>query len=301
MKYCIMSRIYKAELPYIESFVKYHQSIGISHIYFLNSNISEFEYIQNFLYKFIKNDNVFLNISDNKHWSDENFKEQLKYIPDDFIVFNIDCDEYINISNINILDNLNYKTNWYFLNWEFGWMDMDGTNNYTSTICMNGKGFGHIDYIKKKLEIRCHSVGPYNDRIILDNYTLKHYKFRSLYDLLNQMLYSQRHLEKQKAHFLENWVYKDIFECLKNNKLNQIHKLYIRTLYLNKTEKKENISQLYYIDRKLEKEIFENNKNVNDGDYELIKHYTSIKLSELLKSLNGRKIKNKPRFLNDCY
>ena len=54
MNYCIISRIYKGELPYIESFIDYHLRIGISHIYFLNSNESEFNYINKFLSKFLK-------------------------------------------------------------------------------------------------------------------------------------------------------------------------------------------------------------------------------------------------------
>ena len=111
------------------------------------------------------------------------------------------------------------------------------------------------------------------------------------------MLYSQRHLEKEKANYRQNWIYTDLLKCIENNNLNKIHEVYIKTLYLNQTEEKKESHKLYSINYELEKILFEEKEEVNKGDYEIIKRYTAIKLNELLNSLNRRKIKNSLRFI----
>lgn len=93
--FCVVTRIFDAELPYVGSFIRHYISIGVSKFYFVNTHTAQFDEVQTYVAG-LKVDGVEISIINTK---DDNGKvngmqnEALHDGMGDFVI-NVDVDEY---------------------------------------------------------------------------------------------------------------------------------------------------------------------------------------------------------------
>lgn len=308
MIYGIITRIYIAELPYLKSFIEHHINIGISYIYFLNTIQEQYKTIYNFL-------NTFKNYTDNiilihRNYNNNIFNgsqfELLEHIPHkNIILFNIDLDEYIDLKDISILDNLNYNNNFYSIRWISHFTNENSLNFNTKCLFkFKYKSFGMIKFIRnnyKHTECPDHFLGHNSKQIVLDDITLIHYNYRSLMDLCNRLIYGKcrnelegNHKTNNKSRFfgINMYCFSDLISELNKN-TDPIYKssfkllVYISTILLN---------SIQFMDNKIEYNSFILEKNVNSTEYLKInvdlekelfyKYHTDEELSLIINNVN---------------
>lgn len=266
---CLVTKLYIGEMPYINQFIKYYISIGVSKFYIINTHKNTYQQVHNYLReyipKYIQLQNI-LNDDDNINSCQNQIFNQIK---EEYII-NCDCDEFLityPFRNINHMINHRNADLYYFQ-----WRLMPNDNETTKHMALKTFDGSRYKYMVKRKCVK--SLGVH-DPIIIENikstikthhsYNMLHIWSRSLNDPIIKCL-------MQKFNDIKSSSVEHIRACLKKYNLPPRLKA---VAYLNKIEKSD----------KLPPTIKKNIVNVNSGIEEsiILQHITRDELQTIKK------------------
>ena len=287
----VVSRMFKGELPYINSFLDHYILIGFKKIYLINTIVEEYDTIKEYILPYIESGFVELfTVTNNEVLIDRVVNYFVKDIKEEYFFF-CDIDEFL-ILDVDIYDLYKFiKENNYTevkFTWLLSYNDTDSSitnDTYNAIKCYIKKSIVKTDCI---LRLGCHNIRTYKEkkrksvfRYDIDKSYVIHLASRSLKDTLIKSICSNMNIEFRGTNYNKD----SINNILNNNELPIKFKL---IAFYNKlcNSNKENVvnlnNDLLKIDYSYE------NKLIGDVNYDLLKEIYYKQKFKIYKSIHSR-------------
>lgn len=270
----VVSRIFKGELPYINSFLDHYISLGFEKIYLINTIVEEYNTVKEYILPYIESGFVeLLTVQNNEVHIDRVINYFIKDIKEEYFLW-CDIDEFL-ILDVDIYDLYKFIKENNYTEVRFCWLlsyndtDISITNDtYKAIKSVRFKSIVKRDCI---LRVGCHRILEYRQNTIesifyydIDKSYVIHLASRSLKDTMIKSIYGNMNIEIRGTNYTKDSVNK----LLNNNELPIKFKLiaFYNELCNSNNEYVINLNNdLLKIDYSYE------NKLISDVNYDLLK------------------------------
>mgnify|MGYP003344585188 CR=1 FL=1 len=292
----VVSRIFKGELPYINSFLDHYISLEFEKIYLINTIVEEYNTVKEYILPYIESGFVeLLTVTNNEVRIDRVIDYFIKDIKEEYFLW-CDIDEFL-ILDVDIYDLYKFIKEHNYTEVIFCWLlsyndtDISITNDTYKAI----KSFRFKSIVKRDciLRLGCHNILEYRKYKIksvfyydIDKSYVIHLASRSLKDTLIKSIYGNMNIEIRGTNYTKDSVNK----LLNNNELPKKFKLiaFYNELCNSNNEYVVNLNNnLLKIDYSYE------NKLISDVNYDLLKEIYYKQKFKIYKSIDSRLDKTK--------
>ena len=292
----VVSRIFKGELPYINSFLDHYISLRFEKIYLINTIVEEYNTVKEYILPYIESGFVeLLTVTNNEVRIDRVIDYFIKDIKEEYFLW-CDIDEFL-ILDVDIYDLYKFIKENKYTEVRFSWFlsyndtDISITNDtYKAFECYIKKSIVKTDCI---LRLGCHYILEYRKYKIksilyydIDKSYVIHLGSRSLKDTLIRSIYSRMNYKKRGTNYTKD----SINNILNNNELPIKFKLiaFYNELCNSNNEYVINLNNdLLKIDYSYE------NKLISNVNYDLLKEIYYKQKFKIYKSIDSRLDKTK--------